>query len=34
LTFEAQGITFRPLHPTSGQRYAIYWRVNEAVNRA
>ncbi len=30
LTFEAQGITFRPLHRTSGQRYAIYWRVNEA----
>jgi DUF1680 family protein len=32
LTFEAQGVTFRPLHRTSGQRYAIYWRVDEAVN--
>jgi DUF1680 family protein len=30
LTFEAEGVTFRPLHRTSGQRYAIYWRVSQA----
>jgi DUF1680 family protein len=33
LTFVTVGqtseVTFRPLHRTSGQRYSIYWRINQ-----